>query len=327
MRLGVLDVGSNTVHMLVVDAKRGAPPLPMHSRKWKLRLAERANSGGRFDDDTIRTLAECIANAAKTAEQHGVDEFFAFATAVLRDAPNCDAVVEQVKRHCGIELTVLGGEEEARLTFAAARRWFGWSAGPMLLIDIGGGSLEIALGRDEDPSFAISYPLGAGRLTREWLRDDPPSVKQLKALRKHVRDGISEASVRIGWEGTPELAVATSKTFEQLAGIAGAAPPQHGMFVPRELLFDDLTAWVKKLSKIPASRRAKLKGVSKRRSRQLLAGAVVAHSVMEVLDVSRVRLCPWGLREGIVLRRLDAADFPAARDGSRTLVLAAAPEG
>jgi|SRR5581483_4816411 len=307
MRLGVLDIGSNTVHLLIVDAWRGEPPRPVFTRKWRLLLAERVGRDGSLGDEALNVLQRCLAEAKDLAGRLQVEDFLPFATAVVRDAPNRDAVVGRLRATAGVELSLLSGWAEARLTFAAARRWFGWSAGPMLLIDIGGGSLEIALGRDEVPSFAASHPLGAARLSREWLPDDPPFGKACRATARHIRSQLDEVVVPVlRSQATPGLVVATSKTFEQLARIAGAPSKGHGPFVTRELTFEGLDRWLPRLARMSAEQRARLPGVSRHRSRQLLAGAIVAHTTMQALEVRRIRLCPWGVREGIVFRRLDS---------------------
>ena len=99
----------------------------------------------------------------------------AFATSAVREAGNSADVLDRVRAETGVDLQVLSGEDEARLTFLAVRRWYGWSAGRLLCLDIGGGSLELAVGMDEEPELAFSVPLGAGRLTRTRFRSDPPS--------------------------------------------------------------------------------------------------------------------------------------------------------
>ncbi|MDX2828679.1 Ppx/GppA family phosphatase, partial [Streptomyces ipomoeae] len=172
MRLGVLDVGSNTVHLLVVDAHPGARPLPAHSHKVELRLAQLLDEAGAIDPDGVEKLIGVVHEALQAAEDKGVEEMLPFATSAVREASNADDVLARVKDETGVELQVLTGAEEARLTFLAVRRWFGWSAGKLLVLDIGGGSLEIAYGIDEEPDAAVSLPLGAGRLTAGWLPDD-----------------------------------------------------------------------------------------------------------------------------------------------------------
>ncbi|MDX2881165.1 Ppx/GppA phosphatase family protein, partial [Streptomyces ipomoeae] len=164
MRLGVLDVGSNTVHLLVVDAHPGARPLPAHSHKVELRLAQLLDEAGAIDPDGVEKLIGVVHEALQAAEDKGVEEMLPFATSAVREASNADDVLARVKDETGVELQVLTGAEEARLTFLAVRRWFGWSAGKLLVLDIGGGSLEIAYGIDEEPDAAVSLPLGAGRV-------------------------------------------------------------------------------------------------------------------------------------------------------------------
>jgi exopolyphosphatase/guanosine-5'-triphosphate,3'-diphosphate pyrophosphatase len=176
----------------------------------------------------------------------------------------------------------------------------------LLLFDIGGGSMEIALGRDADPDLALSLPLGAGRLTRAMLAHDPPKRSEVKALRRHVRETLSEVVDRLRWESVPRNVVATSKTFKQLARLAGAPPQREGPFVRRILTVNDVRDWIPRLAGMSAAQRARLRGVSQPRARQILAGAVVAHAVMTALGVERLRVCPWALREGIMLRHLEA---------------------
>ena len=165
MRLGVLDVGSNTVHLLVMDAHPGARPLPAYSHKAELRLAELLDEHGAISADGVDRLVSTVAEALQVAEDKGVEDVLTFATSAVREAANGEQVLARVAAETGVTLTVLSGEDEARLTFLAARRWFGWSAGRLLVLDIGGGSLEVAYGMDEDPDAAVSLPLGAGRLT------------------------------------------------------------------------------------------------------------------------------------------------------------------
>ncbi|MFI1971650.1 exopolyphosphatase [Streptomyces cinnamoneus] len=305
MRLGVLDVGSNTVHLLVVDAHPGARPLPAHSHKAELRLAELLDDDGAISDAGIDRLVAVIGDALQAAEDKGVEEVLPFATSAVREAANADAVLTRVQRETGVTLPVLTGAEEARLTFLAARRWFGWSAGKLLVLDIGGGSLEIAYGLDEEPDAAASLPLGAGRLTASWLPGDPPAPADVRALRRHVRAEIARTVGDFARLGTPDHTVATSKTFKQLARIAGAARSGEGLYVQRNLSRKALEEWVPKLSAMTSDRRASLPGVSAGRAAQLLAGALVAEAAMDLFGVEELEICPWALREGVILRRLD----------------------
>ncbi|AWZ05577.1 MULTISPECIES: Ppx/GppA phosphatase family protein [unclassified Streptomyces] len=310
MRLGVLDVGSNTIHLLVVDAHPGARPIPAHSHKVELRLAELLDEYGAVTPEGVERLVSVIGGAVQAAEDKGCEDLLPFATSAVREATNADEVLSRVKVETGIDLPVLSGGDEARLTFLAARRWFGWSAGKLLVLDIGGGSLEIAYGIDEEPDAAVSLPLGAGRLTAGWLPGDPPGPDAIRALRRHVRAQIARTVGEFRRFGTPDRVVATSKTFKQLARIAGAARSGDGLYVQRDLTRKSLEEWVPRLAAMTTDQRSALPGVSEGRSSQLLAGAMVAEGAMDLLGVESLEICPWALREGVILRRLDHLPAP-----------------
>jgi exopolyphosphatase / guanosine-5'-triphosphate,3'-diphosphate pyrophosphatase len=305
MRLGVLDVGSNTVHLLVVDAHPGARPLPAYSHKAELRLAELLEPDGAIHEHGVEALVHQVADALRVAEDKGVEEVVPFATSAVREASNSDQVLARVATETGVALEVLSGAEEARLTFLAARRWFGWSAGRLLVLDIGGGSLEIAYGIDEEPDAAVSLPLGAGRLTASDLPGDPPEPAAIRALRRRVRTDIARTVADFSRFGAPDHVVGTSKTLRQLARITGAARSAEGLYVERVLTRAALEDWVPRLTGMSAAERATLPGVSVGRAPQLLAGALVAEAAMDLFGVESLEICPWALREGVILRRLD----------------------
>ena len=309
MRLGVLDVGSNTVHFLVVDAHQGGRPLPVFSHKAELQLGNSLQDGKLSRSCALR-LRAFVAEALQIAEDKGVEELLAFATSAVRDAANGDDVLTSVRSATGVDIAVLPGPEEARLTFLAARRWFGWSSGRVLVIDIGGGSLEIAEGIDEQPDVAISLPLGAARLTRDWLSADPPASEDVRQLRRHVRAEIARRAAEVSRAGSPDRAVATSKTFRQLARIAGAAPSAEGPYVRRAVSHADVTDLAKRLASMSSEQRATLPGVSLVRAQQLAAGALVADAAMDLFGLAELEICPWALREGVLLRRIDTLAAP-----------------
>jgi exopolyphosphatase / guanosine-5'-triphosphate,3'-diphosphate pyrophosphatase len=306
MRLGVLDVGSNTIHFLVVDAYQGARPTPVFSHKAELRLNDHLVAGNRLSRACETQLGAFVREALQIAEDKGVEELLAFATSAVRDAVNGDAVLARIRAATQADIKVLPGADESRLTFLAVRRWFGWSSGKVLMLDIGGGSLEIASGVDEEPDVAISLPLGAGRLTRDWFTGDPPPAAEVRQLRRHVRTEIARRAGEVMRDGRPDQAVATSKTFRQLARIAGAAPSNEGFYVRRLVSHSDVTELAKRLAGMTAAERADLPGVSRGRAPQLLAGAIVADAAMDLFDLAELEICPWALREGVILRRLDA---------------------
>ena len=302
--MGVLDVGSNTVHLLIVDAHTGAAPIPALSQKYELRLAEQLKDDGDLKKSSVKSLIEVLNECNKFIVDHDCDELLAFATSAVRESKNSDEILEKIKNETGIDLQVLDGEHEAILTFLAVRRWFGWSSGRLLVADIGGGSLEVAIGADEHPELALSAPLGAGRLTREFFTSEIPRADEVKSLRSHIKKTLeAEFSHLLTTEF--DHAVATSKTFRQLARLGGAAPSSEGQRVQRDLTIASLNTWVPKIAEMNHSQRAQLPGISSGRAEQLLAGAIVAQELMEFLKLDTLEICPWALREGIILRRLD----------------------
>jgi len=308
VRLGVLDVGSNTVHLLVVDAHPGAHPWPAHSEKSLLRLAERIGPDGALSADGADALVQAVAEAREAAVRLRTVDLIAFATSAVRDATNSAEVLARVRAETGVDLQVLSGEHEARMTFLAVRRWFGWSSGRLLVLDIGGGSLELAAGIDEEPHLALSVPLGAGRLTRELLGVGPqtaaaPAPHTVDELREYVDATLEPVIVKLqelGWDRP----VGTSKTFRTLARLAGAAPSSAGLWAARRLSRSGLRQVTGFIRHIAPAELSELEGVSASRGHQLLAGAVVAESAMRRLGIESLDICPWALREGVILRRM-----------------------
>ncbi|WP_067969054.1 Ppx/GppA phosphatase family protein [Mycolicibacter icosiumassiliensis] len=324
MRLGVLDVGSNTVHLLVVDAHRGGHPTPMSSTKATLRLAEATDSSGKITRRGADKLVSTVGEFATIAASSGCAELVAFATSAVRDASNSEEVLARVRSEAGVELQVLAGEDESRLTFLAVRRWFGWSAGRINNLDIGGGSLEMSSGVDEEPDVALSLPLGAGRLTREWLTEDPPGRRRVAMLRDWLDTELAGAAAAVLDAGPPDLAVASSKTFRSLARLTGAAPSAAGPRVRRTLTATGLRQLISFISRMTTADRAELEGVSAERAPQIVAGALVAEASMRALSIETVEICPWALREGLILRRLDSEADGVTLFGSPAADMAAA---
>ena len=301
MRLGVLDVGSNTIHLQVMDAHLGARPTPATNFKVELRLTDYLDETGSITKEGIKQLHDAIADAVSHANQNKTDEILAFATSAVRDAKNGPEIIQEINQRHQIDLQILTGDEEARMTFLAVRRWLGWSAGKLLVLDIGGGSLEIASGIDENPEATISFPLGAARLTRDFLTGDPYSSKGVKFLEEFVQTKLEDELPSILRVHDANHFVATSKTFRTLARLSGHMFNEN----PKFLESANLKAMISKLADMTNKTRAELPGVSASRAQQIVAGAIVARSVMAILDIEKVEICPWALREGIVLRRLD----------------------
>lgn len=296
----------------------------MSSTKATLRLAEATDSSGKITRRGADKLVSTVGEFATIAASSGCAELVAFATSAVRDASNSEEVLARVRSEAGVELQVLAGEDESRLTFLAVRRWFGWSAGRINNLDIGGGSLEMSSGVDEEPDVALSLPLGAGRLTREWLTEDPPGRRRVAMLRDWLDTELAGAAAAVMEAGPPDLAVASSKTFRSLARLTGAAPSAAGPRVRRTLTVTGLRQLISFISRMTTADRAELEGVSAERAPQIVAGALVAEASMRALSIETVEICPWALREGLILRRLDSEADGVTLFGSPAAEMAAA---
>jgi exopolyphosphatase/guanosine-5'-triphosphate,3'-diphosphate pyrophosphatase len=305
MRLGVLDIGSNTGHLLVFDAHAGAAPLPAYSHKEPLRLAEHLGHDGNITEEGRDKLTAFVESSVTVAEDKGCEEIVGFATSAVRDAGNSQQVLDHVDEKSGVRIEVLSGEDEARLTFLAVRRWFGWSAGRLSVFDIGGGSLELAGGADEAPDVAYSVPLGAARLAREYFANGHPGEEDLRLLRKRIRAEIARDAGQLIRAGRPDKAAATSKTFRSLARICGAAAAGDGALVPRILPMKELVYWIPLLVSMDREELSVLPGVSPSRTHQIVPGALVAEACMDIFGLEELEICPWALREGVILERID----------------------
>ena len=306
MRIGVIDVGSNAAQLQVVEARAGAPPLPIHAVKVPTRLGEEAGIEGSISREGADRVVGAVQRALASARELRVDQLCPFVTAAIRDAHNRDEILERISDETGVRPQYLTGEQEARLTYLAVRSWYGWQAGSLLNIDIGGGSMELAFGRDAVPELAVSLPLGAGRVTAEFLRPDPPSKAQIKELRRYVRRQVREVANRVQWEGTPRRVVATSKTFKQLARLGGAPRGREGPFARRTVSKREVQKSIQALLGVSAKKRSQFRGVRPARAWQILGGAVVAYETMRCLRVSEAEISPWALREGIMLEHLSS---------------------
>lgn len=277
----------------------------MNDSKTRLRLIEYLDEDENISKTGIARLIDAVNEAGDLARATKCKEVMALATSAVRDAANSEEVLAKVTKETGIELRVLSGEDEARMTFLAARRWYGWSAGRILNLDIGGGSLELTSGEDELPEHAFSLQLGAGRLTHDWFNTDPPERKRINQLRDYIDAELEGPARELRAAGTPDLACATSKTFRMLARLTGAAPSSEGPRVERTLTAAGLRQVIAFISRMTAADRAELEGVSSDRSYQVVAGALVAEATMRALGLESVKICPWALREGLILQRLD----------------------
>ena len=315
MRLGVLDIGSNTVHLLAADVRPGGRPLASTSDRTVVRLMRFLDADGAISEEGVRALVDAVTRAREIAAAEQVDALLATATSAVREAANGAEVIARIEVALGQELRVLDGDTEARLTFLAVRRWFGWSAGRLLLLDIGGGSFEFAGGADELPDVAASVPLGAGRMTVQFLPNDPPGEDAVARLHAHAEQVIAPVAAQLAALPRPDHVVGSSKAIRSLARLVGYPVPGWSgidrMLLPREAL----GSWIPRLARIPASARQELPGITADRTFQIVAAAVSLHTAMTVLDLPELEVSPWALREGVLLRYIET--LGSGPDGDR----------
>jgi exopolyphosphatase/guanosine-5'-triphosphate,3'-diphosphate pyrophosphatase len=318
LRLAVLDVGSNTVHLVVVDGQPDGTFVPVARERETLRLAEAAFPAMLLPEQALERLTGTVARMRARADELHADALVGFATSAIREARNGVEVLGRVREATGVAIAVLPGVEEARLTYLAARRWTAFSARRLLVVDIGGGSLEVAAGDGDRPEIAESLPLGATRLSRRFVRSDPVHPEELVALRVHALALLGPLAERIRAH-EHEVVCATSKTFRNLGELARALPeaptPPHtfgfagvdGHTAPvltRETL--DVVAGY--LATTTARQRSRLAGLDGLRAGNVVAGSQVAALVMQAFGLDQLVLAPWALREGVILEELGRRD-------------------
>lgn len=285
------------------------------STKAVLRLMKYLEPDGSISDDGIERIMETMRAAAEHIAAANLDELLPMATSALREATNGPKLLKRIRKECGIDLQVMSGADEARVTFLAARRWFGWAAGRIQLIDIGGGSLELAIGSDELPEFAMSLPLGAGRMTKTFLADDPPTQDELEKLQAHIDEILPDAVAKFTELRQPDQVVGSSKTIRSLARLAGSQVEGLGGNTMTSLYRWQLEDWMPRLAQLPSDSRHALPGITQDRAFQIVGGGTVLLSVMRALDIEKLDVSPWAMREGVLLDYLDRLpdDSPHAK--------------
>jgi exopolyphosphatase/guanosine-5'-triphosphate,3'-diphosphate pyrophosphatase len=294
----VLDVGCFSAHLVVVSPEPQTLHRPVLSHKVRLRLDRALDPTGRIDAAGIDRICDAVAHLQERLDRIKVSTFVPYATSCVRDATNVDEVISTVARRTGVVLRLLSGKREAQLSYLAARRWLG-SDRLLAVLDVGGGTIEMAVGDSARPVFARSLPLGARTLTRAGLTS-PKHIPKMRAdLLRRITDSVPDDVLTDFADGR---AIGCSKVFQQLAKLVSTPARRTG--TPR-LRLADLRTWIPRLAELPPHRRAKLPGISRHRARQSLAGAVVAEALMTATNHDVIRICPWSSKEGLLINLLD----------------------
>ena len=291
MVYGCIDIGSNTTRLLVAEAGQGALRELMTERAFT-RIGKAARKDGVIPPAKIEETVEVVLRQARAARELGATEIVAVATAAIRTASNARELCDAVEDAIGQQLRILPGEEEARLSFVGAARTLATPAeGTMAVVDVGGGSTEIAIGSpDGKVEWSESFRIGSGFLADSYLRSDPPSIAELQAVRDHVT-GVFE-----GLETPPaETAVAVGGTATSLRRLVGA-----------ELAHETLERGIRVLSVTAIGDVAQRFELDPERVRLLPAGILVLEAISDTLSLP-LRIARGGLREGVILELMEAA--------------------
>jgi exopolyphosphatase/guanosine-5'-triphosphate,3'-diphosphate pyrophosphatase len=284
-----IDIGSNTTRLLVAEAGNGHLRELVTQRDFT-RIGKSLDAGGAIPAAKIAETAEVVATQAKVAREVGAERIVTVATAAIRNAPNREELLAAIERAGGMQLDVLTGEEEARLSFVGATRTLLHPAeGTIAVIDVGGGSSEIAIGEpDGAMAWSASFRIGSGFLADAYLRSDPPSVDELEKVRRHV------AGTFEGLEPPPaDSAVAVGGTATSLRRLLGA-----------ELVHETLERGIRVLCTTPIAEVAARFELDPERIRLLPAGILVLEAMSDLLELP-LRIARGGLREGVLLELVE----------------------
>jgi exopolyphosphatase/guanosine-5'-triphosphate,3'-diphosphate pyrophosphatase len=310
MKIAAIDVGSNSIKLVVVDAAASDYLAVLAREKETVRLGHETLREERLPPAAIERAVDCIKRFRSIAEARGAERIFAVATASVREARNSAQFIKEVQRKAGVSVEVLSAIEEGRLIGLAAAQGCAAPGTSILNLDIGGGSTEISLMRDGTPAGLYSVKLGAIGLTEEFISHDPPKPKQLKLLREEVRGALERPARELqgvrwqkatGTSGTI-LAIGTClrlRALRQEERQTEAARPAGD-----EIGLAKLTRFNSRMAEMTFAERRAVPGISTQRAEIVIAGGQILEGAMRALGIESLRTCSWALREGILLDRL-----------------------
>lgn len=319
--LAVLDVGSNSGRVVVLRALAPERLEVLADARAPFRLAQDVQRKGRFSRATMERTTAAMGDFATLARRVGATRLVAVATEAVRRAENGRELLDLIREHTGLKVRVITGSEEATLSFLGATH--GLAAGDGVVVDIGGGSVELVRFADRSPVEARTLPLGALRLSAEFLAGDPPSRAEMRALRDVVAEGLEAAGLEALRDG--ERMIGTGGTIRNLAKIdrrrrAYRLTRLHGYVLDRGRIDELLDL----LASAPLGRRRSIPGLNPDRADSIVAGTAVLMAVMDLVGAGEVTVSGQGLREGLALDALGAARPPAPRRVREASVLALA---
>jgi exopolyphosphatase / guanosine-5'-triphosphate,3'-diphosphate pyrophosphatase len=300
VRCSVLDLGSNSFHVLVADLD-GTTLVPVAREREMLHLGRAVARHGRVPEDDVVRAETAVTHLTASAVGSGTEEHLAVATSAIRDAANGAEVLERLSLAAGTPVRTLSGDEEARLAYLGVRASVAVAEQRLLVLDLGGGSLELAVGTDGQVTWATSLPLGVSRLSA-LVDGDPIRKREVKALIRRVDDELAPLRDELTAMGIVDT-VAVGGTVRALARVIAA---EDAVWLPAtlnqlRLTTDELARVRDELTRLDLEGRLALPGMKERRADHLHVAAVILGRVLERLGIDRFTVSDWGLREGLLL--------------------------
>jgi exopolyphosphatase/guanosine-5'-triphosphate,3'-diphosphate pyrophosphatase len=299
LRLASIDVGSNSIHMVVAQADADGGITTLWRMKEPVGLGRLSFPSHRLSAEAMDRAVSVLARFQQSAQQRQAEKIVAVATSAIREAQNGGDLIERIRRELGLYVRVVSAREEARLIYLAVRHALKMRGQPHLIVDIGGGSVEFIVGDDKHVSMLESRKLGAARMTAQFVRTDPISPEELRQLRRYYEKELSALCQQI--RGLrPVKAIGTSGTLENLATLCGSDADGNG-HGPQMIERPRMEKLLAELLESRSKDRAHIRGLDDQRKDQIVAGAVLVSELFERLNLKRMEICPFALREGILL--------------------------
>jgi exopolyphosphatase/guanosine-5'-triphosphate,3'-diphosphate pyrophosphatase len=305
--LAAIDVGTNSIHMVVVHIQPSLPAFTIIARhKDTVRLGYRDPKTGYLTPEAIERAMTALRNCQDLAVSFNAEQITAVATSAVRESPNGRKFLKDVEAELGLRINLISGQEEARRIYLGVLSGMELEGLPHVVIDIGGGSTELILGDGREPRFLSSTKVGAVRLTEEFVHTDPISNQEMQYLRAYVRGMLERPVEQLRSQlakGEVLRMLGTSGTIECLAEISakadlGSVPsPLNGFSFSRK----SLEKIVEHLASLDCKDREDVPGVSEKRAEIIVPGAVVLLEAMKMLDLEEITICEYALREGMIV--------------------------
>lgn len=314
MRLAAIDLGTNSVHMVIADVTRGGNIQVVDRVKETVRLGRGVFLTGRLSKPAMDLAVQALVNFRRLLEFRNVERIRAVATSAVREAQNRNAFIRRIRSRTGIDVEIISGAEEARLIFLAARHALTLgSEHPCLLVDIGGGSIELVLARDGEPVWMRSLRLGVARMTEQFLTRDPPTATQVRDFEAHLESEMGDLLGDARRSGV-QRAIGTSGTINTLVAMARSARGEEsGRLHGASAASAEIARIRRKVLKLKTPGRMDLPGMDAKRADQIPAAAILTDFIMKRSGASELFACGWALREGVLLDLAGLANREAAR--------------